>query len=53
MAAGEGRSSTSGMAAALSVSVAVLLLLELASPFSGIIKVSSAPLQFALENVNR
>ncbi len=39
--------------AAVSVSVAVLLLLELATPFTGIIKVSSAPLQFALDNVNR
>jgi len=38
---------------ALSVSVAVFLLLELADPFDGIIKVSSAPLQFALENLNR
>jgi len=39
--------------AALSVSVAVLLLLELASPFDGIVKVSSAPLRFALENLNQ
>lgn len=39
--------------AALSVSASVFLLLELTDPFSGIIKVSSAPLQFALERLNQ
>jgi hypothetical protein len=39
--------------AALSVSAAVFLLLELDGPFDGIVKVSSGPLRFALEHLNQ
>jgi len=39
--------------AALSVAGAVFLILELDSPFDGIIKISSAPLRFALANMGK
>jgi hypothetical protein len=39
--------------ASLSVSAAVFLLLELNGPFDGIVKVSSAPLRFAMEHLNQ
>jgi hypothetical protein len=39
--------------AALSVSAAVFLILELDSPFDGIITVSSGPMEYALEQLNK
>ncbi|HVH16698.1 MAG TPA: hypothetical protein VNF72_00235 [Myxococcota bacterium] len=36
---------------ALSVSFCVLLILELQSPFTGVLRISSAPLHFALEHL--
>jgi hypothetical protein len=39
---------TSLLVSALSVSAAILLILELYSPYSGLIQVSSAPLRGAL-----
>jgi hypothetical protein len=39
--------------AALSVAGAVFLLLELNGPFDGIVRVSTAPLQFALDHLNQ
>jgi hypothetical protein len=37
----------------LSVSAAILLILELYSPYSGLIRVSSAPLRAALSQLGR
>src|SRR6185295_7608200 len=39
--------------AAMSVAAAVFLILELDGPLDGIIKISSAPLRFALANLGR
>ena len=39
--------------AAVSVAAAIFLVLELDSPFDGIIRISSDPLRFALEHLNR
>ena len=41
------------MMAALSVSAAILLILELDMPFGGIVKISSAPMRNALEHLGR
>ena len=38
---------------AVSVAAAVFLILELASPFEGFIRVSSSPLNYALSHLNR
>lgn len=38
---------------AVSVAAAVFLILELASPFEGIVRVSSSPLNYALSHLNR
>ena len=38
---------------AMSVAGAVFLILELDGPFSGVIKVSSGPLRYALENLGQ
>jgi hypothetical protein len=39
--------------AALSVSASVLLILEMQTPFSGLLHISNAPLRFALENMGK
>ena len=39
--------------AALSVASSIYLILELDQPYSGLIKISSAPLQMALEQLGR
>jgi hypothetical protein len=39
--------------AALSVSASVLLILEMQTPFSGLLRISNAPLRFALEQLGR
>jgi hypothetical protein len=39
--------------AAMSVALALFLIVELDGPFDGIIKISSAPLRFALENLGK
>lgn len=39
--------------ASLSVSACVLLILEMQSPFSGLLRISDAPLRFALENIGK
>jgi len=44
---------TSLLVSALSVSAAILLILELYSPYSGLIQVSSAPLRDALTQLGR
>jgi hypothetical protein len=41
------------LVAAVSVGAAVFLILELDGPFHGVIKISSAPMRFALENLGQ